>query len=113
VRRLVGVRRVVDEVGVVDPAGQGGGVSVVDQLQVVDPGHRLGLVGVGGVGSGGGVDVAADPVRDRGADVAALVAHRDVGEVEGARHEGTHVAPGQRSDPSRNRLESHHFSSCR
>jgi hypothetical protein len=72
----------VGVVGVVDPSFQGGGVPVVDQLQVVDPGRRGGLVGVGAVGSGGGMDVPADPVWHGGADVSALVAHQQVGQVE-------------------------------
>ena len=54
----------VAELVVAQSLGQFGGVGGLDEVQVVDPGRRGGW-GVD-VGAGFAVDVAADPVRDRG-----------------------------------------------
>ena len=75
----------VAELVVAQSLGQFGGVGGLDEVQVVDPGRRGGW-GVD-VGAGFAVDVAADPVRDRGSHGPALVAHGDVGEVERVEHQ--------------------------
>jgi hypothetical protein len=54
--------------------------------------------GVGLLGAGLGVGVAADPVGDRGAEGALLVADLDVGEVEGVEDQLDLAAAKQRVD---------------
>jgi hypothetical protein len=76
-----------------DAVGEFGGVLGLDQVQVVDPGpDRLGGCGV--VGSGLGVDVASDDVRDRVAHGAAVPADLDPGQVERVEDE-LDLAPDQ------------------
>jgi hypothetical protein len=70
--------------GVGDPPALLGGEALLDHGEVVDPaGAWCGLGGAGGVGDGGGVDVAAELERDRGSHGALLVADLDVAQVEG------------------------------
>ena len=97
----VGVAVVVEvgvgQGGVVDPLGELVLVGGVQQAQVVDAGLRWGA-GVGLFGAGLGVGVAADPVGDRGAEAALLVADLDVGEVEGVKDQFDPAACKQRVD---------------
>lgn len=77
---------VVSELGVLHAFGQLAGVLRLDQVQVVDPSRRR-LERCRVVGSGFGVHVPADDVRNRVAHAAAVPAHLDASEVERVEHE--------------------------